>query len=190
MCVCVCYCPWLCDVCLTGQWLVDAFKTASYDSARTIWVFVREILSIEDDDTLHRVAMILGDPLIGTVAAGVGLGLPPLAPLAGTDAVSAEQEAERRAALAGIGTGVLGILHRRRATHERFVYNSLKSLVGIAQASPIVTAYLARLPPVDPANEDRFTDWMFRFLRSYTASHASVRVNNTMLNTVIGNEPL
>lgn len=155
------------------NWLVNAFESASYDSAKTIWTFVRHVVALDDGHALRRVAMILGDPLIGTVAAGAGLGLPPLAPVNGAAAVSPAQERERREALQGVGKGVLAILRRRQDTSERFVYNSIKQLVNIADDVPTVTEYLSRLPPEDPANEDRYTDWMFRFLRAYTNSQAS-----------------
>ena len=56
-----------------AQWLVQGMEQASYDAVAAHWKCIRAVLSVDDSLRLRRVAMVLGDPLIGTVAAGAGL---------------------------------------------------------------------------------------------------------------------
>ena len=157
-----------------AQWLVQGMEQASYDAVAAHWKCIRAVLSVDDSLRLRRVAMVLGDPLIGTVAAGAGLGLPPLRVPPGADVVPPEAERQRRQELAGVGKGVLTVMRSRRVTNERMVYNSLKELLALAQDVPAVVEYMARLPPEDPKNEDRYTDWMFSFLHKHTSDNATV----------------
>lgn len=169
----------MCDACACCggclQWLVHGLEQASYDAVSAYWKCIRAVITVDDSLRLRRVAMVLGDPLIGTVAAGAGLGLPPLEVPAGADVVPPEAERQRREELVGIGKGVLTVMRSRRTTNERMVYNSLKELLALAQGVPAIVEYMSRLPPEDPLNEDRYTDWMFSFLHKHTANNATVR---------------
>ena len=96
------------------------------------------MLAVQDSLHKRRVAMVLGDPFVGTVAAGAGLGLPPLAPAGAGGDVSPDDEQARRAELAGVKRGVLNLMRDKRDTDKRMVYACMKQLLALANDAPEV----------------------------------------------------